>query len=177
MLMFMMQKMLLDKKIEEREITIGIISDSHDNMNAIKKAVEFFNENDVELVIHAGDIVSPFTADVFKNLRCDMILIYGNNDGDKLYLKERFKNIGNFYGDPCIMELYGKKFAITHHPEIVDALSMKYDIVVYGHTHEKDFREGNKLIINPGECCGYLTGMESVAILNPEKMTARIIEL
>ncbi|HEC88631.1 MAG TPA: metallophosphoesterase [Thermoplasmata archaeon] len=160
-------------------MTIGIISDSHDNMNAIKKAVEFFNENDVELVIHAGDIVSPFTADVFKNLKCDMILIYGNNDGDKLYLKQRFKNIGDFYGDPCIMELYGKKFAITHHPEIVDVLSMKYDIVIYGHTHEKDFREENKLklIINPGECCGYLSGIESVALLNPEKMTARIIEL
>ncbi|KAA0005879.1 MAG: YfcE family phosphodiesterase, partial [Thermoplasmata archaeon] len=80
--------MVIDEKISTPKI--GVISDSHDNMEAIKKAVEFFNENDVELVIHAGDIVSPFTADEFKKLNCDMLLIYGNNDGDKLYLKERF---------------------------------------------------------------------------------------
>jgi len=170
-----MQKMIMDEKISTPKI--GVISDSHDNMDAIKKAVKFFNENDVELVIHAGDIVSPFTAEEFKKLRCDMLLIYGNNDGDKLYLKERFANIGEFHVDPYSFELYGKRIVVTHIPSIVDALAMKYDVVIYGHTHEKDLRREKALILNPGENCGYLTGMKSIALLYPEKMDAKIIDL
>ncbi len=173
----MMQKMLFKENEIGKEAKIGIIADSHDNMDAIRKAVEFFNEQNVELVMHAGDIVSPFTAEVFKNLNCDMILIYGNNDGDKLYLKERFRNIGAFYNDPYIGEIYGKSIAMTHHPEIVDALAAKHDVVIYGHTHEKEIREGNAIIINPGECCGYLTDIKSVAILYIEKNKAEIFEL
>jgi len=170
-----MQKILLDE--EENEVKVGIMADSHDNMDAIEKAINLFNENNVDMVLHAGDIVSPFTADIFRNLKCDMLLIYGNNDGDKLYLKERFKNIGIFHNDPYIGNLYGKSIAVTHHPEIVDALAMKHDIVIYGHTHKKELKKENALIINPGECCGYLTGVKSVAILFPKKMVARIIEL
>jgi putative phosphoesterase len=48
---------------------IGIISDSHDNMDAIRKAVGFFNNSDVKAVLHAGDLVSPFTARAFKELK------------------------------------------------------------------------------------------------------------
>ena len=86
----MMQKILLDE--EENEVKVGIMADSHDNIDAIEKAINLFNENNVDMVLHAGDIVSPFTADILRNLKCDMLLIYGNNDGDKLYLKERFKS-------------------------------------------------------------------------------------
>jgi len=171
----MMQRMVMDEKAVMPKI--GVISDSHDNMEAIKRAVEFFNENDVELVIHAGDIVSPFTADGFKKLNCDMLLIYGNNDGDKLYLKERFSNIGEFHSDPYSFELYGKKIVVTHIPSIVDALTTKYDIVIYGHTHRKDLRKEKALILNPGENCGYLTGVKSVALLYPKQMEAKIVEL
>ncbi|RLF51337.1 MAG: YfcE family phosphodiesterase [Thermoplasmata archaeon] len=171
----MMQKMFL-KEEEKDKSKIGLISDSHDNMEAIKKAVEIFNAENVELVIHAGDIVSPFTADVFKELKCDMLLIYGNNDGDKLYLKERFKNIGTFHKDPYAVNIHGKNIIVTHEPSIVDALATKYDIVIYGHTHEKDLRVGKSLIINPGECCGYLTGKRSIAILYPDEMKAKFID-
>lgn len=167
--------MIFDERKDMKKI--GVISDTHDNMKAIKKAVDFFNENNVELVIHAGDIVSPFTAKEFKNLNCKMVLIYGNNDGDKLYLKERFMYIGEFHRDPYFFKLYDKKVALTHIPDIVDVLSEKYDIVIYGHTHEIDLRKGKALILNPGEACGYLTGVKSVALLYPERMEAEIVEL
>ena len=175
MLILMMQKMVFKK--EERGYKVGVIADSHDNMEAIRKAVSFFNENEVDLVIHAGDVVSPFTADEFGKLKCDMLLIYGNNDGDKLYLKEKFKNIGSFHNDPYIANIFGKSIAVTHSPQIVDALAMKYDIVIYGHTHSKEIRREKGLILNPGECCGYLTGIRSIAIIYMEEMRAEIIEI
>ncbi len=155
---------------------IGIISDTHDNIYAIKEAVKIFNEEGVNFVIHAGDIISPFTAELFKDLNCKIFLIYGNNDGDKLYLKEKFSSIGQIGNDPYEINLKDKKIIVTHKPEIVDALSLKYEIVIYGHTHRIDKRTGNTLILNPGECCGYLTGKKSIAILYPEKMDADIIE-
>ena len=155
---------------------IGIISDTHDNIYAIKEAVEIFNREDVDFVIHAGDIVSPFTADIFKDLKCEIYLIYGNNDGDKLFLKEKFSKIGNIANDPYEIDLDDKNLVVTHKPEIVDALALKYDIVIYGHTHKIDKRKEKALIINPGESCGYLTGKKSIAILYPKKLDADIIE-
>jgi len=54
---------------------VGIMSDSHDNMPAIRAGVEFFNERKVDLVIHAGDLVSPFTAREIKKLKITFITI------------------------------------------------------------------------------------------------------
>ena len=45
---------------------LGIISDSHENMPLIAKAVELFNHEEVDLVLHAGDFISPITAKEFK---------------------------------------------------------------------------------------------------------------
>ena len=36
---------------------IGIISDTHENEESVKKAVRIFKENNVELVAHCGDII------------------------------------------------------------------------------------------------------------------------
>jgi len=63
-----------------------------------------------------------------------------------------------------------------------------YNVVVYGHTHKavikrysnrNDGGAGSKktVVINPGECCGYLTGRKTVAILNLEKEEAKLVEL
>jgi predicted phosphodiesterase len=42
--------------------------------------------------------------------------------------------------------------------------------VVYGHTHKVDIREGKPLIINPGECSGWLYGQATVVTLDLETM-------
>ncbi|NIO23209.1 MAG: YfcE family phosphodiesterase, partial [Candidatus Aenigmarchaeota archaeon] len=40
---------------------IGIMSDTHDQTRRVRKAVDIFNKEKVELVIHCGDIIAPFT--------------------------------------------------------------------------------------------------------------------
>jgi putative phosphoesterase len=53
-----------------------------------------------------------------------------------------------------------------------------YDVVIYGHTHERVFEEvDDVLVINPGECCGYLTGNPTVVILDTEKKAYKDINL
>jgi len=156
---------------------IGIISDSHDNMPAIEKAVKFFNEKGVDIVMHAGDIVSPFTARAFGKLESSFIAIFGNNDGDKVHLKQFFSGIGEIHEDPYLGKINGMSIAMTHKPEIVRSLASQHDVVIYGHTHEVDVRVENALIVNPGECCGYLTGKSTVALLYTKNMNAEIVEL
>ena len=36
---------------------IGILSDTHDDIDNVNKAIDIFQENDVKAVIHAGDMV------------------------------------------------------------------------------------------------------------------------
>jgi len=159
---------------------IGIIADTHDNLPQIRKAVEVFNQERVELVLHAGDLVSPFTFREFKNLNCPLKGVFGNNDGDKLYLQEKFKGIGELYPDTYQTTLNYKKIIILHQEKLIDALaeSQKYEVIIYGHTHRIDLRKiGKTIIINPGECGGWLTGKSTIALLDLENLEAKIIEL
>jgi len=159
---------------------IGIISDTHDNLPQIKKAVEIFNREKVELALHAGDFVSPFTFLEFKNLNCPLKGVFGNNDGDKLYLQEKFKGIGELHPAPYNVKINNKNIVMLHKEKLIDALakSQKYDVVIYGHTHRTDLRKiGKTLIINPGECGGWLTGKNTIALLDLKNIEAKIIDL
>jgi uncharacterized protein len=156
---------------------VGILSDSHDNMPVLERAVKFFNDNCVKIVMHAGDIVSPFTTRAFGKLECPLIAIFGNNDGDKIHLKQFFSDIGEIYEDPYLGKIDGIKVAMTHKPEIVNSLASQHEVVIYGHTHEVDVRVENALIINPGECCGYLSGKSTVGLLDMKNLNAKIIGL
>ena len=158
---------------------LGVIADSHDNIPKIAEAVALFNEESVDRVLHAGDYISPITADAFTKLNAALIGVFGNNDGDRLYLTERFREIGTIYPDHHEFEIDGKRGVLMHEPKFLDALieSGHYDLIAYGHTHEIDVREGKPLVVNPGECGGWLTGRATVAIVETEAMTVRLIDL
>ena len=157
---------------------IGIISDTHDNMPQIRKAVDFFNFQRVEHVVHAGDFTSPFTFRVLKELSCGLTGVFGNNDGDKLLLHSM--SGGRVFNQPYAFELAGRKIIVIHEHHIAAALgdSGHYDVVIYGHTHKPEIRKtGKTLIINPGEAGNWLYGKSTVAVLDLALMTAEIITL
>jgi len=157
---------------------MGIMSDTHDNLPLVKKAVEIFNEKRVGYVIHAGDYTSPFTPKLFKELQCEYIGIFGNNDGDKLLLLERAE--GHIRNQPYIFTLRDRKIVVMHEHHVVDALadSGHFDLVVYGHTHKADVRKvKNTLVVNPGEVSTYLYGKSTVALVDLETLEAEIVEL
>ncbi|GAB4410351.1 MAG: metallophosphoesterase [Thermodesulfovibrionales bacterium] len=157
---------------------IGIISDTHDDTAAIKRAVDFFNAEKVSHVIHAGDLTSPFTFEIFRELKCKFTGIFGNNDGDKLLLRE--KSEGSIHNQPHIMTLRGRRVVIVHEPDLVDALadSGHFDVVVYGHTHRPDIKKiKDTIIINPGKAARLHKGKATLAILNIVKMESEIIDL
>ena len=158
---------------------IGVMADSHENMPMIAQAVKLFNREKVELVLHAGDFISPITAKEFKKLKAKLIGVFGNNDGDRLYLHRKFRKIGEIHPDTWEMEIAGKRVALMHQPRFLEALiaSKRYDVIIYGHTHRVDIRSGPPLVLNPGECGGWLTGKCTVGIVDLETMKVDILPL
>ncbi len=157
---------------------VGIISDTHDDMSAIRKAVDSLNSEGVSHVIHAGDLVSPFTFELFSELRCGFSAIFGNNDGDRLLLTQ--KSGGNIHQQPLILTLGERKIVVVHEPDLVDALSDSghFEVVVHGHTHIPSVRKmRDVLVINPGKVAGLHKGESTFALLNTEAMQARIAQI
>ena len=70
---------------------IGVLSDTHDQVEPIRKAVECFNEEQVAWIFHCGDWVSPFILHFFQELQAPLRGVFGNNDGDK-FRHLAFKN-------------------------------------------------------------------------------------
>lgn len=158
---------------------IGLISDSHDNLFNLRKCLALFRKHGIEVVLHAGDFVSPFTAEPFREFGVRVIGVFGNNDGDRLYLRERFGGVGEVYMGPHELVLAGRHIVLMHEPRALEALvaSGRYDLVIYGHTHRAEVREGRPLVVNPGELGGWLTGRATSALLNLETMHVEILEL
>lgn len=157
---------------------IGIIADTHDHMEKIKKALKIFKDRGVSTILHAGDFVSPFTWRAFKDFDGEIYGVFGNNDGDRVLLKK-------MYGDRIQkqirkIEIDGKKIALMHEPQMIEelALSGNFDLIVYGHMHEVDIRTiGNTLIINPGEACGWLYGKATSVLLELDNLVPEVITL
>ena len=156
---------------------IGIISDTHDNLPAVADAIEYLNSLDLEMVIHAGDYIAPFTAIELKRLNAKIVGVFGNNDGEKAGLLKQLPDLVQL----AEFEHRGKKFAVYHGTlhAVVDALvkSKKYDVVIRGHNHNPQIEDiDGTLLINPGEVCGYQTGKRTLCLLDLDEMRAEIKE-
>jgi len=150
---------------------VGIMSDSHDSIKNIKKALSLFRSVGVEYVIHAGDLISPFCVELFSDFKDHFYICNGNNIGDTKLVKERVEKIGIFFDDVGEFIIGNKRFALYHGTNkiITDALlnSNNYDYVIVGHTHKKMLKKyNNTLLINPGETFGDLFGVATIAILD-----------
>lgn len=158
---------------------IGVISDTHDRLPTARRAVALFKRLKVDAIFHAGDYVAPFAAKLFAPESVGSIpvhCIYGNNDGERAGLKQVLPQIVD---GPLTVNLGGKTIAMAHFidwfkPEdLVGA-----DVVISGHNHEASVEtRDDKLFLNPGECCGWLTDRCTVALLDFATMDAQIIEV
>ncbi len=158
---------------------IGIMSDTHDHLDNLNKALALFEEKGVGHIIHAGDFTSPFTYfRAINKFGGEFTGIFGNNDGDKISLNNVFK--GRIFTQPYIFELNGRKIVVMHEPDVIEALaeSGQFDLVVYGHTHKPVIKRVNKtLVVNPGEIAGWLYGKATAAIVNLDTMEAELLNI
>ncbi|KAB1186726.1 MULTISPECIES: metallophosphoesterase [Haloferax] len=132
---------------------LGVVSDTHDNLDYVEAAVSHFEAEGVDVVVHCGDIVAPFSATPF-DADFEFHAVRGNNDGE-WKLREIVESFGTYHDDFAHLTLDGQDIAVYHGTEagLVDALvdSATYDYVLRGHTHEKTLDDrGGTTHINPG---------------------------
>lgn len=135
----------------------AVIADTHDNLKNLEKALNWINNlpaqagEKIKLILHCGDVCTKEVVDfINKNFIGDIKYVKGNGDYD-LDLP-----------DDLSIEVDGYKIYFNHYPEEAKrmALSGKYDLVFYGHTHrpwEKQIETitgGSCRMINPGELAG-----------------------
>jgi uncharacterized protein len=138
-------------------LKIGIISDTHDDIESVIRAINVFNNEKVDLVIHAGDYIFPGIVQQFTDLEgAKLIGVFGNNDGEKIGLYEKFSKIGaDLKGEFCEIKIDGLIFGIYHgtSKDLTEAAidSGKYDVFICGHTHiKRGEKKGRTIVLNPG---------------------------
>ena len=155
---------------------IGAISDTHDNLAALAAALRHFRSAGVEVILHAGDYVAPFALKRLLQASVPVYGVFGNCDGERAGLMALMPELTD---GPRHLELGGTKICLVHiekrlTPEDIEAA----DIVVCGHTHEpKVERQEGRLMVNPGECCGWLSGRCTVAVIDTNAMAADVKEV
>ena len=162
---------------------IGIVSDSHDCLPKIDRAVTILNSLEVDNVLHAGDYCAPFAALRFRELKPKMYGVFGNNDAEKNLLQTKFQQVGHeLRGQFAGFNFGGNKIALLHgdEPELLQAIidSQVYDLVVSGHTHIiSQSRNGKTIALNPGEICGYVSGRSTIATFETSAQHIKILDI
>ena len=162
---------------------IAIISDTHDNVPNLEKALAWMKDNNIGQLIHCGDLCAPaiLAAVLAPNFAGPIHMVFGNVEDRELTLKkaEDFPRVRH-YGDAGETEIAGKKMAFVHFPEKAKELaaSGRYDFVFYGHTHQpwEETIEQTRLV-NPGTLAG-LFSKATFAVYDTatDKLELKILE-
>lgn len=155
---------------------IGVLSDTHDNLPMVHRAVERLRAEGVQRIIHAGDIIAPFSLKALLKVGLPLTCVFGNCDGEK---KGVVKLCADIHEPPHQFELEGKKIVLGHDPALLEGQVIEgTDLVICGHTHTPEVRrQGATLWLNPGEAGGLLSGRATLAVVDLAQMSVRIIEL
>ncbi len=159
---------------------IGILSDSHDNLIAVRRAVRVFEDARCDLVLHAGDFIAPFAALELRALSCPVKAVFGNCDGEKRGLIGAFQGMGKISEPPFLFEHAGRSFRLAHLNAPMESFLAKApcDVFVFGHTHRPEVRRHKGvLLINPGETGGWLHGKSTIVLLDPADLAAEVVTL
>lgn len=159
---------------------IGVISDTHGSIDAVKKAFEIFGSHCTK-IIHGGDVLyhgprnplpagyNPKEVAEFLNSKNNIIFAKGNcdSDVDQMVISHPIMTPYLFF------EVDGKKFLVNHgytEPKesiISRAKEFNTDFLIFGHTHVKElYKTDNLIVINPGSPSLPKDGSASVAIID-----------
>jgi putative phosphoesterase len=160
---------------------IAVVSDSHDNIWKLDRALA--KMNGIDVVIHCGDLCSPFMVkrlgEAFNGH--PIHIVWGNNDGDVRLICQIAAHYEKIFlhGDFAHLELDGVRVAVNHYPEIARGLAATgtYDLVCYGHDHTvHQSRVGDCVLLNPGELMG-MYGESTYALFDTASREVEIVKV
>jgi hypothetical protein len=160
---------------------IGIVSDTHisgQNRGIPDKILEFLKEMD--MILHAGDVIDLRILDVFKSVCRDVRAVRGNMDPldvtkclpEKQIIKAGRYKIGLTHGNGSPASLI----------EVVTDVFKddRVDIIVFGHSHYPiNEKRGGILYFNPGTLTDTMfSSFNSYGIIEiNDKINAKIVKI
>jgi putative phosphoesterase len=132
---------------------VGILSDTHDQVERTAGAVALLAGLGAETLIHCGDLTTPEIVHACAALPCHYVL--GNNDYDEEGLRRVIAATGGIcLGWAGTVQMAGKSLGVTHGHlarEFRQLIRQAPDYLLYGHVHYRlDERDGPTRQINPG---------------------------
>ena len=160
---------------------VGLMADTHDRVPVIAEFVRVMQEAGVAMLIHAGDYCAPFSLRPIEEASMSLAGVFGRNDGDTqgLLAKATAGFGAELFEGPHSLELGGQRVLVVHDIADVQPRSIEsHGIVVHGFTHQQEMKtRGETLIVNPGECCGWLYGTPKAAILDLDSRHVEFLAL
>lgn len=161
---------------------IAIISDTHNHLTNLHKALRIIENEDIHFIIHCGDVTSTETLSSLSAFR--VILTFGNGDFTSGEMREVLlkMNPESFAGSAYQGEIDGLRIAVTHghiFSQFQTLLnSQQFDLIFHGHTHRREEAlHGNTRLINPGALGGLRKEERSFCILDILSRQLRFILL
>ncbi len=161
------------------ELPIGILSDSHSQLQRLRNLAGLMKSRGVETLIHCGDITAPAAVESLRNF--DVHWVFGNCDWDRGPLERSMRRCGHHcHGIRGEVSLGGKILAFTHGDRLSLLQSMildpEIDLVIHGHTHEKrDVILDGGRVLCPGALIRVAT--PTAVILKIPSMEAEFVEI
>ncbi len=157
---------------------LAIISDVHDNLTNLHKALKYINNSQADFLICTGDLQSLEAWAELNTLSIPVFAAKGNAD-DALDLSQ-FSNIQIWqsFGE---LELNGKKILFSHYPKIIKKILTQkpnyYHLALNGHSHQpwEEIFQGTK-ILNPGNIAN-VRYSPTFAIIDLDNLQAKLILL
>jgi putative phosphoesterase len=163
-----------------KSMLIGIFADAHDHVDNVRQAVAQFNRAGCDLVVFAGDFVSPIVIPPLRKLRCPVLACFGDNEGNRVGIAGGMRIIGKVGYPPFGFRTSdGIRILVTHSLDMLRGLTEGCDVVISAHSHRSGIsRDKNGcLFINPGETSGWTYRKPSISLLKTDPLEARLIPL
>lgn len=161
---------------------IAVFSDSHDQLQSLQSALQAANQAGAEMLLHCGDLCSPFVLrTISQQFSGPIHVVFGNNDADGRLLQTIAAENPHvtLHGIYAEIETDGRRIALIHYPEPARriAQSAELDLVCYGHDHTQLLeRIGESWLLNPGELMG-MRSTPSWALYDTQKHTVSIYQI
>lgn len=121
----------------EKMQRIGVVSDTHGRLRG--EVIDILKG--CSQILHAGDINTPKVLERLKEI-APVCAVRGNAD------KEWAKALPETLDE----EICGLRIFMVHNKKELPADLSGYDLVIYGHSHKYEEREGACFYLNPGSC-------------------------
>ena len=140
---------------------IAAMSDSHDQLDSLNKAIEIVEEKNIERILFCGDFCSPVPVKkCFADFSGKIDAVFGNTEDRMTITKLSLTDVKNLtiHGEHAELEIAGKRIAMTHYPLYGKSMAASgdYDFVFHGHNHTHSIEKIDQThLINPGEIAGF----------------------